>query len=264
MKGKSANVRIAADSESELVGRMYNGETVDVLSEADGWYLVKGQSIERDEIMGYVSAKVVTLVAKDAEVSVEPEATPEPAATVDPTATPEPVQQAMTILNEGETELTMYAQADAEGEQLAAIPAGATLIVKEVGAEWTLVQYGEFTGYVPTSKIALLNPTQPETPDTEAPVVRSITVTSSIAGLTEVREGTVVTLTASLVGFEGDNVALQWQYTPDGGATILDAEGASGAEISYSINPDNAGYLWRLKVTRLNQNEDVLTEVPQA
>ena len=55
-------------------------------------------------------------------------------------------------------------------------------------------------------------------------------------------------LNAELVGFEGVNYQLQWQYTPDGGETIIDVEGATGLTYSFPVTQENAGYLWRLSV----------------
>ena len=42
---------------------------------------------------------------------------------------------------------------------------------------------------------------------------------------------------------------MQWQYTPDGGETVVDIEGANGLTYTYEITLENAGYLWRLCVT---------------
>lgn len=169
------------------------------------------------------------------------------------------MQQAMTILTEGETELAMYAQAGAEGEAVAAIPAGATLIVKEVGAEWTLVQYGEFTGYVPTSKIALLNPDGTQAPTEETPVVRSITITSSLEGESFVDAGTVVTFKSTLVGFEDDVVVYQWQRSLDD-TNWEDVEGANEAEYSFALDQTNDMYYWRLTVSVLTPEASAAPE----
>ena len=201
------------------------------------------------------------------EPTAEPEATAEPTespeATVEPTAEPElsatpseaipeekPVQ-AVPVLTEGEQSLTLYAAPDGL-EALAELPADATLTVVELGEEWTLVRCGEFTGYVATAKIALLNPA-PVAPEEEetAPVVRSISITSNLDGQTEVVVGTPVTLTATLSGFEDVQVALQWQCSTDGGATFADLPEATDTALTFNIDMNNVNYLWRLKVTVL-------------
>ena len=210
---------------------------------------------------------VEPVVEPTVEPTAEPEATAEPTespeATVEPTAEPElsatpseaipeekPVQ-AVPVLTEGEQSLTLYAAPDGL-EALAELPADATLTVVELGEEWTLVRCGEFTGYVATAKIALLNPA-PVAPEEEetAPVVRSISITSNLDGQTEVVVGTPVTLTATLGGFEDVQVALQWQCSTDGGATFADLPEATDTALTFNIDMNNVNYLWRLKVTVL-------------
>jgi len=39
------------------------------------------------------------------------------------------------------------------------------------------------------------------------------------------------------------------QYTPDGGATVYDVEGANELTYSFIIDRSNAEYLWRICVT---------------
>ena len=76
MQGKSANVRAEADAASELVGRICGGEAIEILGEAEGWYLVRGESIERKPIRGYVKAK---FVAPDGEGLSQTDAADDPA-----------------------------------------------------------------------------------------------------------------------------------------------------------------------------------------
>ena len=79
---------------------------------------------------------------------------------------------------------------------------------------------------------------------------------SNIAGMTEVLDGTEVTLTAQLEGFENDQYVIQWQYTPDGGTTVFDADGANEENYTFFLNEQNVGYMWRIRVTLLNASED--------
>ena len=88
-----------------------------------------------------------------------------------------------------------------------------------------------------------------ETTPEEEEIVRTITVTSSLAGAEVVYEGAEVTLTATLTGFEDDTYTMQWQYTPDGGETVVDVEGANEAEYTFVLDGTNVGYLWRMTVT---------------
>ena len=158
------------------------------------------------------------------------------------------VQNVYPLLGAEESELLMYAEASFESEVIAAIPAGGMAQVVELGAEWSIVQYGEFTGYVPTTKIVLYNA---DVTEEEQTIVRTITVSSNLYGQEIIYEGTEVILTATLTGFEDVNYQMQWQYSADGGATILDVEGANDYQYSYPITIENAHYLWRLSVTIL-------------
>lgn len=59
---------------------------------------------------------------------------------------------------------------------------------------------------------------------------------------------TVVVLIADVEGTEGP-YALQWQYSPDDGATIIDVENATGSEYRYIPDEENALYSWRVMIT---------------
>ena len=61
---------------------------------------------------------------------------------------------------------------------------------------------------------------------------------------------TVVVLIADVEGAEGP-YALQWQYSPDDGATIIDVENATGSEYRYILDEENALYSWRVIVTAI-------------
>lgn len=108
---------------------------------------------------------------------------------------------------------------------------------------------------MPTGSIVLYNG---EAAPEEEEKIRAISVSTSAAGSEVVREGDVITLTATLVGFENDLYALQWQYTPDGGLTVLDADSASELTYSYVVNAENAAYLWRVQVMLLNDIDGAL------
>ena len=207
------------------------------------------------------------------EVTAEPEATPTPVITEAPTAEPQPTEapaspvtepetpavtpepaadpleglrQIVVVLPAGENEVPLKAEADEKAESLAMIPAGAMLYVKDIDAQWSYAVYGELEGYVPTGKIALYN--AEVTPEEEA-VVRTISVSSTLEGMTVVEEGTPIILTAVLTGFDNVAYALQWQYTPDAGVTNVDIPGANDLTYTYNISFENFTYLYRLVVT---------------
>lgn len=62
-----------------------------------------------------------------------------------------------------------------------------------------------------------------------------------------VREGDVITLTGELVGFDGLDVSLQWQY--DDGFFWNDVPGATGLTHSFEATPATVNYSWRLSVS---------------
>ncbi|MBQ8137375.1 MAG: hypothetical protein IJ174_08085, partial [Clostridia bacterium] len=60
--------------------------------------------------------------------------------------------------------------------------------------------------------------------------------------------GTVGVLTAHIEGVE-EGYKLQWQYTPDGGVTIYDIEGADETVYRYLLNEETGTYSWRVRLT---------------
>ncbi|HNW86861.1 MAG TPA: hypothetical protein PLP25_09955 [Candidatus Limiplasma sp.] len=85
-------------------------------------------------------------------------------------------------------------------------------------------------------------------PETEAPAVRSVEIHMDIPQ--NLKMGDTVTLTATLIGYEGVNVSLQWQYTKDG-KTWTDAKGANSLTYAFQVNDETASTAWRLAVTVL-------------
>lgn len=156
------------------------------------------------------------------------------------------LRQAIVVLAEDEPMAMLYAGPDVTSEVLAELANGEMLYIRELDAEWSYAVYGDLEGYILTSKIALYNG---ETTPEEEEIVRTITVTSNLAGAEVVYEGAEVTLTATLTGFEDDTYTMQWQYTPDGGETVVDVEGANEAEYTFVLDGTNVGYLWRMTVT---------------
>ena len=170
---------------------------------------------------------------------VEEEVVPE----VDPL---EGLRQIMVVLHEGEMFLPLYAEPNAESSIVANIPAGEILYVKDVEAEWSYAVYGELEGYVLTSKIALYNE---ETTPEEEEIIRSIKLSSNVDGMEAVYAGTTIVMTAQLVGFENDQYSIQWKYSADNGATMVDIEGATGLQYSFVIDDSNAHYIWSIVIT---------------
>ena len=83
----------------------------------------------------------------------------------------------------------------------------------------------------------------------EKPAVeRKVITHSSLEGLTEIYEQSYVVLTAELIGFEDTAYTVQWQFSPDGGETVIDIPGANELTYIYQINEANFQYIWSVKV----------------
>lgn len=62
------------------------------------------------------------------------------------------------------------------------------------------------------------------------------------------QEGDIISLWGELVGFDGMDVALQWQYSADG-ATWVNVPGAEGINHSFAATIETVNYAWRLAAT---------------
>ena len=135
-----------------------------------------------------------------------------------------------------------------DGNVIAVIPAGSAVGIFRVKEGWIYAELetgtGILKGYIRADAAALYN----EKPGEEENI-RAIVISSNIDSLFRVKEGTKVILTAELIGFENDAYTLQWQYSPDNGATAVDIPGATGIAYGYILNRNNFGYVYRLIVT---------------
>lgn len=77
---------------------------------------------------------------------------------------------------------------------------------------------------------------------------RSVNIYSNMGSC--ITENEVITLTGELVGFEGCDVTLQWQY--DNGNGWTDVDGANGMTHAFAANMETVNSSWRLAVTVLN------------
>lgn len=78
-------------------------------------------------------------------------------------------------------------------------------------------------------------------------VERSVKVVSSLEGVETVEEGTSITLTAELTGFDDVEYEIQWQQSTDG-VDWEDVDGANDIEYTFDITEETDGYLWRVGV----------------
>lgn len=272
--GSKLNIRAESNADGELLDKIANGETVSILASENGWTKIRTAS----GVEGWVASSFLSIektpVEPTPEPTVEPTAEPTAEPTVEPTSeyltdengelildengNPIPVEteapvaeertlrQVMVLQPECET-LALYAEPDAAAAVLAEIPGGTIINVAEIGAGWSFAVYNGVEGYVLTDKIALMDDGM-ITPEDEA-VIRTISITSSIQGQTEVEDGTAVTLTAKLTGFENDVYTLQWKCSKDGGASVENIPGANGLQYTVTVTAENAAYLYALCVT---------------
>lgn len=77
-----------------------------------------------------------------------------------------------------------------------------------------------------------------------------VSVTVSLNGARRLSVGTEVTLTAVLTGCDPDEVEIEWQYSPDGGETVVTVGDAHGLEYRYTVDRENRHYLWRAVAVR--------------
>ena len=80
-------------------------------------------------------------------------------------------------------------------------------------------------------------------PDVEtAPAPLSVSITVSCDGPFE--PGALITLHAQ-VSDDSRQGVIRWQYSADGGQTVLDVEGAEGPEYSFFLDENNRNWWWR-------------------
>jgi len=166
----------------------------------------------------------VTLDPSQVDVTTQQAPTQEPAATAEPTAEPTAVPTA-----EPTAEPTAVPEATQAPE---------TVVDGDAFATATQAPVAETPA--PTAE-----------PATEEPALaRSASIQVEIPD--QPQYGDQVTLTATLNGYEGSNVNLQWQYTKDQ-ETWVDAQGdgATSTQYSFTISDDTVCTYWRLAVTVL-------------
>ena len=147
----------------------------------------------------------------------------------------------------------LYPEGVESAEITAWLDAGTRLYVR-IGdmsfgqAQATLADGTVLSGWVKLEDIALLIT---EATEEELPV-RTIRVTSTLDEMPVVTVGTEVELRAELTGFTDEDLyTVRWQYTPDGGETVLDAEGANELTWHYIVNKQNYSCAWRVMLTLL-------------
>jgi hypothetical protein len=86
--------------------------------------------------------------------------------------------------------------------------------------------------------------------ETKAPE-RTVTIRSSQGDV--VTEGEIIYLTSKLKGFDGLDIAYQWQVDRGDGAGWVDVEGANRSKHSFVATRETMSYSWRLIVTVMDE-----------
>lgn len=87
-----------------------------------------------------------------------------------------------------------------------------------------------------------------ETPQTACEGIQ-VTVSTTLNGKPGTPIGAEVTLTATVIGCDPSQVTIEWQYSPDGGTTVIAVEDAHSFEYHYTVDRTNKHYLWRAVIT---------------
>ena len=86
--------------------------------------------------------------------------------------------------------------------------------------------------------------------ETKAPE-RTVTIRSSQGDV--VTEGEIIYLTSKLKGFDGLDIAYQWQVDRGDGAGWVDVEGANRSKHMFVADKETITYSWRLIVTVMGE-----------
>ena len=159
----------------------------------------------------------------------------------------------MVVLQQNEAYLIVYEEANEESEELGQIQGGELIEVLQISESWSLIRYNEMTGYVKSEKIALLKYGEDE--EEEETTLRSVTISNNVSGQPFIYEGTEVIFTVTLKGFENLEYEIIWQYSPDGGETVIDIPDEHSLTYAFNVSMENQYYLWRVRI-------EIIDEIP--
>lgn len=120
----------------------------------------------------------------------------------------------------------------------------------EVTATAEATETVETTVQPETSETPAEETATPELTATPTLINRSVLINMDVPA--DLKLGDTVTLTATLVGYDGLSVALQWQYSKDGEQWIdATGEGSDQLVFAFPVSDETANTAWRLGVTVL-------------
>ena len=118
----------------------------------------------------------------------------------------------------------------------------------EVTGDETPAEVSE--GETPAETVEGENGTVVAEAETKAPE-RTVTIRSSQGDV--VTEGEIIYLTSKLKGFDGLDIAYQWQVDRGDGAGWVDVEGANRSKHMFVADKETITYSWRLIVTVMDE-----------
>ena len=151
------------------------------------------------------------------------------------------------VIRENGTNL--YPGKDADAEAVSSLNHGDVVWVKAAGGIWAEVYEEEDSSplFLNLNNVMLL------TGEVEYDIpIRKVRLTSTLDGLTEIAEGTEITITAEFSGFMEDEIAeITWQYRAenDEEGAFTDIEDAHGFTYSYFVSAENVHNEWRIILT---------------
>lgn len=210
---------------------------------------------ETEEPSGEAEAKEAAADVETEEPSEEAETKETAAVEAETAEAPDPAQELLdagyilvTVIREEGTNL--YHETDDHAEVIGSLRHGEEIWAKPVGGIWASVWQGDENAepvYFNLNNVALrMGEVGYDIP------IRKVTLTSTLEGLTEIEEGTEVTMTAEFSGFPEDEIVdIAWQYRPadDPEGEFRDIEGARGFTYTYQINAENVHHEWRIVLT---------------
>ena len=191
------------------------------------------------------------------DISVEPTAYIVEAAPVAPEVMPEPQTEAVAEPEPATEAPAAVTQAPAAATEAPAAtaqaPAPATDASATAQPETATQTPGATEASTPTpagtpDATQAPDPTPSAVEQTAAPVQRSVSIQMDMPS--HLSLGDTVTLYATLYGYDGLNLAFQWQYTYDG-KQWFDAQGANSTDYTFAVSAQTTGTGWRLAVTVL-------------
>ena len=155
--------------------------------------------------------------------------------------------QVMVIRENG---TNLYNTTDADAEAAGALNHGDVIWIKAAGGMWGEVYQEETENsplYFNLNNVVLLKG------EVEYSIpIRKVRLTSTLDGLTEIREGTEIVITAEFSGFTEDEIAdITWQYRAEDEEENIfhDIEEAHGFVYTYLVSAENVHNEWRIILT---------------